>query len=353
MKGLRQLISRFFIPTTVAAALILIGGACEKIHEFPEKGREVDPTQVSMEIKVKLNLTLEVGEVVTKAAKPLVPEEEIDSKYDRRYFVEIRSAEYVDTLVESFLITREASDTSALVIRTDLHTRKYNVYMWTDFVLKGTTEDLYYDTGNGLALDAIHLLPRSLYVAGTDYKSTQYATAPLDLTPYAGEWFIELTIPVQLESPMAKITFLASDLAEYAQTAGITMSLSDLAKQMEDAFSYSGYLPTGFNLYTGRLNDSEVGYGFDHVARHPCVFRENEYTLVGSDYVFVNGEQSSVTVAVKICNKEGKIINQLGGIAVPIYRGKETIVIYKFFTKEYTPGIGIDPGFDGEFDIYV
>ena len=74
---------------------------------------------------------------------------------------------------------------------------------------------------------------------------------------------------------------------------------------------------------------------------------------MGFDYVFVNGESSSVNLSVEIVDKNGMTVNRVDNIVVPIYRGKQTIVRDKFFTREYNPGIGIDPGFDGEFNVYV
>lgn len=38
---------------------------------------------------------------------------------------------------------------------------------------------------------------------------------------------------------------------------------------------------------------------------------------------------------------------------MPIVRGKLTTVRDEFLTRDYAPGIGIDPGFDGEIDIVI
>lgn len=333
-------------------AIVLFAG-CDTVHEWPEEGKEVDPTLLSVEINVNCVIEMQVANVISKAAPALDQEEEISEKYDRRFIVEIRNNEYDDKLVETHTITREADDTSPLNIRTTLNTRKYKLIVWMDYVLKGTTGDLYYYTGNGEDLKAIHVPSMNKYVAGTDYKDAQCFLTNLDLTPYVNQWFAEINIDAPLDRPLAKVTFLASDFVEYAESLGYSGNLDELARNMTIEFSYNGYLPTGYNAISGRLNDSEVGYKFNHNIIYPAELDGKTYTLVGSDYVFVNGESSSVTISATIQTKEGNFVNEAVNIVVPTYRGKETIVIYKFFTKEYVPGVGIDPGFDGEFNVYV
>ena len=116
-------------------------------------------------------------------------------------------------------------------------------------------------------------------------------------------------------------------------------------------FIYNGYLPTGFNVLTQKLNDSQTGYHFDST---PTWIKGTPDARMGFDYIFVNGEQSSVTVSVEIVSKkDGTVVNRADGIVVPTYRGKETVVRDKFFTRDYAPGIGINPEFEGEFNIYV
>lgn len=330
----------------LAAGLL---SACEMVHEFPEQGKEVDPTDIQTRINVKCQLQITDYSIITKALQG----SESIADYDRRFIVNIYYNEYDESLVEAHTITREASDLSDLLIETKLHTRKYKIVAWMDYVKKGTTTDLYYFTSNGEALNAIHQPTIDKYTACSDFKDVQTYVSEIDLTPYAGQWFADITVPVPLERPVAKITILANDLAEYASQIGYKGSLSELADDVSLEFSYDGYYPTGFNAHTGRLNDSQVGYGFKCGASFPYTLEQKDYTRIGYDYVFVNGETSSVTITVRIKSKSGQFINEVNNVVVPITRGKETVLIYKFFTKEYVPGIGINPEFDGEFNVYV
>ena len=327
--------------------------SCEKVHQFPEKGKDVDPTDIETRVNINCKVQLTGLDIVTKSSMSDVLQSDSTDYYDRRFIVNIHANEYTDTLVESHTIIRDVTDVTPLVIDTKLHTRKYKVIVWMDYVRKGTQTDLYYNTSNGEALNAIHQPSADKYTAGSDFKDAQTFTSDIDLTPYAGQWYADITIPAPLERPVAKITILANDLAEYASQIGYKGSLSELADDVSLEFSYDGYYPTGFNAHTGRLNDSQVGYGFKCGASFPYTLEQKDYTRIGYDYVFVNGETSSVTITVRIKSKSGQFINEVNNVVVPITRGKETVLIYKFFTKEYVPGIGINPEFDGEFNVYV
>ena len=46
-------------------------------------------------------------------------------------------------------------------------------------------------------------------------------------------------------------------------------------------------------------------------------------------------------------------MNRIEGIDLPIVRGKLTTIRDEFLTRDYAPGIGIDPGFDGDINITI
>jgi len=318
--------------------------SCDLIHEFPESGKEVDPTKISAKIVVSSRKAFDGVDIITKSDA---------SDYNRRFIVCLRANEFTDSVVYHNVVYRNADDTTAFTLTAELHARKYKLVVWMDYVLKDSGNDLYYYTGNGTALDAIHLPSKTLYVAGDDHKDTQTITKDVDLTQYAGQWYTEVTIPAPVERPMAKVTCLASDIDKYAESIGYVGKYEDLAKTFTIDVTYNGYFPSGFNAWTGRLNDSEIGYGYKADAYYPTLLKGSNYTSVGSDYIFVNGQSSSVNVSVLIRTKDGKFINEVTNINVPITRGRETVVIHKFLTKDYVPGIGINPQFEGEFDVYV
>ena len=81
------------------------------------------------------------------------------------------------------------------------------------------------------------------------------------------------------------------------------------------------------------LNDSEARLGFD--------------------YVMVNGHESSVAVALEIYDPDGTLIGRVSPVDVSTKRSRNTVVKGRFLTSKATGGVGINPGFDGEFNIEI
>lgn len=324
--------------------------SCEKVHQWPESGKEVDPTVIDASVDVSCEVDLDIEQIITKGSASPTYTDENAEKYLRRFLVDIyEESQSTDNLVFSNVFTQEVTDHSNLTFKADLHTRKYKAVIWMDYVLKADEKDLYYLTSNGMS--AIRTQPIASYSGCDDFKDAQTVVFPFDLTDQT-EWFAHITIAIPSQRPVAKITFEAIDFEEFARKEGCPEGgFEEFAKNYQIHFIYNGYLPTGFNVLTQKLNDSQTGYHFDST---PSWIKDTPDARMGFDYVFVNGEQSSVTVSVEIVSKkDGTVVNRTDGIVVPTYRGKETVVRDKFFTKDYNPGIGINPDFDGEFNVYV
>lgn len=324
--------------------------SCEKVHQWPESGKEVDPTVIDASVDVSCEVDLDIEQIITKGSASPTYTDENAEKYLRRFLVDIyEESQSTDNLVFSNVFTQEVTDHSNLTFKAELHTRKYKAVIWMDYILKQDEKDLYYLTSNGMS--AIRIQPIASYSGCDDFKDAQTVVFPFDLTDQT-EWFAHITIAIPSQRPVAKITFEAIDFEEFARKEGCPEGgFEEFAKNYQIHFIYNGYLPTGFNVLTQKLNDSQTGYHFDS---SPTWIKDTPDARIGFDYVFVNGEQSSVTVSVEIVSKkDGTVVNRTDGIVVPTYRGKETVVRDKFFTKDYNPGIGINPDFDGEFNVYV
>lgn len=324
--------------------------SCEKVHQWPEHGREVDPTAVDVSVNVSCEIDLDIEKIITKGSAAPIYTDENAEKYLRRFLIDIyEEGQHGDNLVFSNVFTQEVTDKNNLTFNADLHTHRYNAVIWMDYVLKEDMKDLYYLTSGGMS--AIRIQPVDSYRGSVDFKDAQTVVYPFDLTDQT-EWFAHVTIDVPLQRPVAKITFEATDFEEFARKEGCPEDkYEEFAKNYLIHFIYNGYLPTGFNALTQKLNDSQTGYHFDST---PKWIKGTPDARMGFDYIFVNGEQSSVTVSVEIVSKkDGTIVNRSDGIVVPTYRGKETVVRDKFFTRDYVPGIGINPEFEGEFNVYV
>lgn len=75
--------------------------------------------------------------------------------------------------------------------------------------------------------------------------------------------------------------------------------------------------------------------------------------LIGFDYFFINGEESSTTVSLEIYDLQNELIASTPPIAFRVQRNCATIIRGKFLTSKASGGVGINPEFDGAFNIHL
>lgn len=113
---------------------------------------------------------------------------------------------------------------------------------------------------------------------------------------------------------------------------------------------YPAYMPSTYNIITDRPTDSSMGQWFEGKIE----MLDDGNAELGFDYVFVNGSEASVQLAMEIYPLNGKsAVATTGTMTIPLMRGKLTEVRGKFLTTKTSEGIGIIPGFDGEFNIEI
>lgn len=337
----------------IACLLVFLLIGCDKtVLEFPENGG-VDPTLVNV------NLTLEIDPKI----EPYVSARsgaEGPELHDVRWIVEFFRDEIGGEPVERRVLTCKKSEDGRHSIRTSLalHAARYQVVAWMDYVDCGSTDDKYYTVNS---LSSICVPEAEAYIGDEDHKDTYVARQAIDLRGYRDWWDVYVNETVMLQRPMAKIEFITTDIDKFldelaARRLNNAGSLSDeLLRENPDLSTiqvqveYAGYFPSGFNAYTNKPNDARLGMSFT-CSMKPLSDKEAH---LASDYIFVNGSESAVKVNLIIRDSEGHLLNEVGGIDVPIVRGKLTTIRDEFLTRDYAPGIGIDPGFDGEIDIVI
>ncbi|MDD2953680.1 MAG: hypothetical protein PHC95_11030, partial [Parabacteroides sp.] len=181
------------------------------------------------------------------------------------------------------------------------------------------------------------------YTAGIEAREVFYKATTVDVV--AGS---ATTQSLALERPMAKYRLVANDIARYRSL----MSTNDYPplEELSITIQYEGFLPCGFDVATGKPNDSQTGYSYD--ATLPAITPEMTEVEVANDYVFVNGTESAVTVTVLVKDKTGKVISRVQGVEVKYKRGMLTTVEGDFLTAGVVnPGINIDTNWDGEYEV--
>jgi hypothetical protein len=332
----------------IAFVLTIVLAGC--IHDFPvttPDGEEgIDPTLVEVNTEVTLDLELVPLEIITqKNARPGTTKSRVGEQtgYRRRFIIEAwhegkpaaRQVTVMDTAEE------DGDAKISLPIHLKLHALDYTLAVWTDYVKAGTTDDLYYNTDN-----LQQVACRDPYTGSTPYRDCLYGTAAFDLRPYRDEWNAKVQIKVDMVRPLAKYELIATDVKDF---------LRKTQKQRADdetftiTFSYGFYLPTVFNVLAGKPADSRTGIAYTTPLTVPTDGQKE--CTIGTDFVFVNGTESFVSLSMEIRDSGGDVISRTTGLEVPYRRGHLTTVRARFLTNEMQGGVDIDDDFDGNIDV--
>ncbi|WP_195570947.1 DUF6562 domain-containing protein [Bacteroides nordii] len=319
--------------------IILLTGC---VHDYPgmtADGEEgVDPTLVQVNTEVTLDLELVPLEIITGKAGPGATK--AASEYRRRFIIEARRDGKVAQ--RQVTVPEEAEESGSgkitLPVNLRLHALEYTLAVWTDYVAAGTEADLYYNTE-----DLQQVSCTTPYTGNNPYRDCLYGTAPLDLRPYRDEWNAKVQVQVDMVRPLAQYEIIATDVKEFLaksqrqREAGTAHSV---------AFSYGFYFPLGFNVLTGKPQNSQMNVAFTAPLTVPDDGRE-EYTI-GTDFIFVNGEESYVPLEIRIADRDGYVVSLTTGLNVPYRRGHLTTLRGRFLTSKVSPGVGINPDFDDD-----
>ena len=334
-------------------ALVLTIALAGCVHEYPgmtEEGEEgVDPTLVEVNTDVTLDLELVPLEIITQESarsgtnKARNITTKADDGYRRRFIIEAwREGKPTTRQVTVMETAEEDGDGKiTLPIHLRLHAVEYTLAVWTDYVKAGTTDDLYYDTDN-----LQQVACTDPYTGSTDYRDCLYGTTPLDLRQYRNEWNARVQIKVDMVRPLAKYELIATDVKDFLRK---TKKQRAGDETFTITFSYGFYLPTVFNVLAGKPADSRTGITYTTPLTVPADGQEE--CAIGTDFVFVNGTESFVSLSMEIRDSGGNVISRTTGLKVPYRRGHLTTVRARFLTNEMQGGVDIDDDFDGNIDV--
>lgn len=235
----------------------------------------------------------------------------------------------------------------------------YDLYAWSDYADGDSEKSLFFDTS-----DFSSIPYTGNYKGNDNYRDAFRGMLSFSLIEGDGIHY-DRNYTLKLERPMARYEFRATDLREFIDresTRGMLTRVSAEAGAPENVTQklpelgryrvkmiYTGYMPSKFNNILNRPVDSSTGVTYDATIN---VLSEDEARL-GFDYVMVNGTESSVPVAMEIYDPDGKLIGRTSPVDVPTKRGRTTIVRGRFLTSQASGGVGINPDFNGDFNIEI
>ena len=231
-----------------------------------------------------------------------------------------------------------------LPVHLKLYAVEYTLAVWTDYVVAGTTTDLYYNTENLQQVTCT-----TPYTGSTGYRDCLYGSTTLDLRPYRDEWNVRVQAKVDMVRPLAKYRIIATDVQEFLAKTQRQRDAEGGNNTYTVTFSYGFYFPLGFNTATGKPMNSVQGVTFSTPLTIPD--DGTEKCPLGSDFIFVNGTESFVPLNIELADANGKVVSRTRGLEVPYRRGHLTTLRGNFLTNEMQGGINIDTGYDDEIDI--
>lgn len=255
-------------------------------------------------------------------------------------------------------------------ITLDLQPGEYIAVAWIDYVDAANPDaDLYYDTsdmasisilgddhpGNSHYREAFRGATRFIVDADGHAVDTE-SRAPVEV------------IPLVAERPMARYEFVTTDLDEFIKNNVAPMleaAAGDAAGAPNGAPSasagpnlddytvhirYASYMPSTYNCHTNRPVDARTGVSY----YGRIVRKTDKEATLGFDHVFVNGTETTVQVALDVYSAAtGSLLASTDMMTVPLKRNHHTYIKGKFLTTKASGGAGINPDFDGQFNIFI
>ena len=347
-----------FSSSAAACALLCITSCA--VHEWPE------PTPADVIVNLDFDTQMPQYKVLNEEGTRASHD---GRDYDIRYTIAayrlLQDGSYAEEPFLMKVFSKDEIEELNATFRFSIDEGSYRFYVWTDFVLAGTQSDYFYNTTSfrRISLQGTH-------EGNNDFRDAFSGSADLKVIR-RGSKETPSTVTVQMRRPLAKFEFITTDLQEFitktieamirkeeaeaAAKAGETKPEGDTKTPVVDlekytvVFFYSGYMPNAYNMMEGKPCDSATGVKFSSAISAI----DNHDARLGFDYVFVNGEESSVMVTVALYDEEGTQLSISRQIEVPIKRSMLTTVRGSFLMQNTGGGVAIDPGFEDEFNIYI
>lgn len=314
----------------VSGALLLLTSAFASscVHEWPDE---------NCEVSYQLNLEFETGWSLMDYEYTRSGEQPASMTYTIHAYPmtdgEINRGDY-----REFEFTRDVNGDYDCQTTLSLEPGNYRVMVWADFKVDG---GYYYDSSNFNGIE----VKTDPYTGNTDMRDAFAGSVDITVAEMGG---LENNATVKMQRPLGKYEFIATNaddfLARQSETNGREMTLQDYYL----VFRYPDYVPTQFNMFNRRGSDAKAGLMYNS---YMSALGNGEASL-GFDYVFANEEGTYVTVYGNVYAKaDGRLVASTPQVRVPLRPSYITILRGEFLDVKRNEGVGIDPGYEGEFNV--
>jgi hypothetical protein len=346
--------------------LLLAFVGCD-VHEFPEDYGVRVPFLLHLDFNTEMPLYKEI--LYTRGGET----REITEPHDIRYIINAYRTDNKrsDNRVADTTFIFSKSDISDLNYTAQLQLPEgtYDFSVWADYIDAGSTDDKYYDTRD---FSEIILADKENHSGSNDFRDAfrGYASATVTNPDYYTGLILDSInnqATAEMKRPMGKFKFVATDVelfllkvAQRLSEKGINvMPIGDnLSSQavyehllqridldgFKIVFRYNMFMPCSFNMFTDRPADSWTGVSFISQMH----LEKDKEMLLGYDYIFVNGSETTLSVSLEVYTRDGELISSTNPINVPIVRSKLTVVKGEFLSLEASGGVTINPGYEGD-----
>lgn len=320
----------------------LLTGAITVETQSGEIGRIVITLKVGTEgvrlPVLRLLLTLP-GEEMPEY-KPQAKSRTAENGYALRCVAELYKKGTDNLVVHRPIIPKLQADGTGLV-ELQAAAGDYDLHLWTDYTRTDAPQtDTWYHT-ESLKAVTINTDP---YTANTDAKDAAcFMQKGISLAETGTE------MKVQLQRPLAKYRLIATDVEAYRKLTEMNREKYPLPEELTVKIQYEGFLPSSFDVTQGKPNNAVDGNKIIYSQSLPAIANEDEKVPLSSDWVLVNGAETSVTATVCVTDKDGKTISKTEGVKIIVRRGLLTIASGKFLTAgNMSGGIIVDTEWNGE-----
>lgn len=270
------------------------------------------------------------------------------SKWDTRLVWEIHDGSIEDVKKGATRVVQRGSQLVAVennpryTTTVDIPAGKYTLLAWADYVPTGHDSDYYYDTSDFWKIksdfdrrkECDENCQRDCYA-----KVYEFTVADVETAGEARAYTTTLT------RPQGRYVVLSSDYDKYLDLTNRPVD------ENTSLIAYPSFINVGYSIPELRPNESAKGLYYKFIPGL-YTFDERQMVCLGDDYSFVNGEESHVTLNIKVTNPTLGQLSTNSGIDIPLYANRLTVVIGKFLTDSSSSGgLDINDNFDDEIII--